>query len=77
MACGAPVVTSAGGATEEVSGGAAVLVDPRDIAAITDGIEAAIGRRDELRTLGLERARAYSWDETARLTVDAYREAAA
>ena len=77
MACGAPVVTSAGGATEEVSGGAAVLVDPRDIAAITDGVEAAIGRRDELRTLGLERARAYSWDETARLTVDAYREAAA
>ena len=35
------------------------------------------GKRDELRVLGLERARAYSWDETARLTVAAYREAAA
>ena len=77
MACGAPVVTSAGGATEEVAGGAAVLVDPHDVAAIAEGIEAAIGRRDELRRLGLERARAYSWDETARLTVAAYREAAA
>ncbi|MCW2976181.1 MAG: hypothetical protein JWM06_1462 [Actinomycetia bacterium] len=77
MASGAPVVTSAGGATEEVAGGAAVLVDPHDVQAIAEGIEAAIGRRDELFTLGLERARAYSWDETARLTVAAYREAAA
>jgi glycosyltransferase involved in cell wall biosynthesis len=76
MASGAPVVTSAGGATEEVAGGAALLVDPHDVQAIAEGIEAAIGRGD-LRTRGLERARAYSWDETARLTVAAYREAAA
>ena len=76
MACGAPVVTSAGGATEEVAGGAAVLVDPHDPAAIARGIEEAVGRRDELRALGLARARAYSWDETARLTLAAYREAA-
>jgi glycosyltransferase involved in cell wall biosynthesis len=54
-----------------------VLVDPIDVAAIADGIEEAIRRRDELRALGLERARAFSWDETARLTVAAYREAAA
>jgi len=77
MACGAPVVTSVGGATEEVAGGAAVLVDPHDVAAIADGIQEAIGRRDELRALGLARARAYSWDETARLTLAAYRAAAA
>jgi glycosyltransferase involved in cell wall biosynthesis len=76
MASGAPVVTSAGGGTGEVAGEAAVLVDPHDVRAIADGIEAAIGRRDELRVLGLERARAYSWDETARLTVAAYHEAA-
>ena len=31
MACGTPVVTSRGGATEEVAGGAAVLVDPLDV----------------------------------------------
>lgn len=77
MASGAPVATSAGGATEEVAGGAAVLVDPTDVAAIADGIEEAIRRRDELRVLGLARTGAYSWDETARLTVAAYREAAA
>ena len=77
MACGTPVVTSQRGATEEVAGGAAVLVDPLDVAAIAGGIEAAIGARSELRTRGLERARAYSWDETARQTVGAYEEAAA
>ena len=57
MACGTPVVTSRGGATEETAGGAAVLVDPYDPAAIAAGIAEANARRDELRQLGLERAR--------------------
>jgi glycosyltransferase involved in cell wall biosynthesis len=74
MACGAPVVTSAGSAMEEVAGGAAVLVDPLDPAAIAAGIEEAVSRRDELRARGLERSRAFSWDETARLTLAAYAE---
>jgi glycosyltransferase involved in cell wall biosynthesis len=77
MACGTPVVTARGGATEEVAGGAAVLVDPLDVASIADGIAAAIGRADDLRARGLERARVYSWDETAQKTLAAYREAAA
>ena len=41
MACGTPVVTSRGGATEETAGGAAVLVDPYDPAAIAAGIAEA------------------------------------
>ena len=41
MACGTPVVTSAGSAMEEVAGGAAVLVDPLDVASIAAGIEEA------------------------------------
>ncbi|HUH14861.1 MAG TPA: glycosyltransferase family 1 protein [Gaiellaceae bacterium] len=61
MACGAPVVTSRGGATEEVAGGAAVLVDPLDVEAIAAGLGEAAARRDELRARGLERARTYSW----------------
>ena len=77
MASGTPVVTSRGGATEEVAGGAAVLVDPRDPAAIAAGIEEAAARRQELVRAGLERARAFSWAETARRTADVYREAAA
>ena len=76
MACGTPVVTSRGGATEEVAGGAAVLVDAEDPASIAAGIEEAIARREELRAAGVRRARDYSWDESARKLVAAYEDAA-
>jgi glycosyltransferase involved in cell wall biosynthesis len=77
MACGTPVVTSRGGATEEVAGSAAVLVDPLDPTAIAAGIEDAAARREQLVPAGFARARAFSWAETARRTADVYREAAA
>ena len=77
MACGTPVVTSAGGATEEVAGGAAVLVDAHDPGSIASGIEDALARCDELARLGLERARAFSWAAAAAATEAVYREAAA
>src|SRR5206468_42378 len=48
MACGTPVVTTGAGAFEEVAGGAAVLVDPLDPAAIAAGIDEAVTRREEL-----------------------------
>ena len=76
MACGTPVVTSVGGGTEEVADGAAVLVDPLDPGAIAAGIEEAVSRRDELRRLGLDRARAYSWEAAARATEAVYAEVA-
>jgi len=76
MACGTPVVTSRGGATEEVAGGAAVLVDPTDVESIAAGIREALGRADELRMLGLERARAFSWDTAAERTRAVYEESA-
>jgi glycosyltransferase involved in cell wall biosynthesis len=72
MSCGTPVVTSSGGATEEVADGAAVLVDPHDPAAIAAGIEDALARPDELRAKGLERATAFSWDRVARETRAVY-----
>ncbi len=65
MASGTPVVTSAGGATEEVAGGAAVLVDPTDVDAIAGGIADALQHRDELVGRGLERARAFTWERAA------------
>ena len=77
MACGTPVVTSAGGATEEVAGGAAVLVDPRDPASIAAGIEEAAARRDELRARGLERAEQFTWKRMATETRAVYERAAA
>jgi glycosyltransferase involved in cell wall biosynthesis len=65
MACGTPVVTSRGGATEEVAGGAAVLVDPLDPASIAEGIAEAGLRRTELVALGRQRARLFSWRRSA------------
>jgi len=76
MACGAPVVAANAGSAPEVTGDAAVLVDPSDPEAIAAGLAEAVERREELRALGLERARSFSWDEVARATVDVYREAA-
>jgi glycosyltransferase involved in cell wall biosynthesis len=76
MACGTPVVTSRGGATQEVAGGAAVLVDPRSPNSIAEGIAAAVERRHELVPLGLARASEFDWGRTARATVDVYRELA-
>jgi glycosyltransferase involved in cell wall biosynthesis len=76
MACGTPVVTSAGGATEEVAGRAAVLVEPLDPAAIATGIEEADRRRDELRVQGLERAAQFSWERVAAETRAVYERAA-
>lgn len=76
MACGVPVVTSRGGAMEELADGAAELVDPLDTTAIAAGIERADARRDELVSRGLERARAFGWKDVAARTVDVYREAA-
>src|SRR5690242_18855011 len=76
MACGTPVVTSRGGATEEVAGGAAVLVDPLDSADIATGIERADVERAALREAGLARARRFTWDETARATRAVYEDVA-
>ena len=76
MAVGAPVVTSRGTSTEEVAGGAAVLVDPFDVADIGRGVCEALDRRVELAELGRTRAAACTWAATAAATVAAYRELA-
>jgi glycosyltransferase involved in cell wall biosynthesis len=65
MASGTPVVTSRGTATEEVAGGAAVLVDPIDAESIAAGIADAQARGDELVRAGLERAREFTWQRAA------------
>ncbi len=73
MSCGTPVVTSRGTATEEVAGGAAVLVDPTDVGSIAAGIDDALNRTDELRAAGRARAATLTWASTADATLAAYR----
>jgi len=74
MAQGAPVVTSLGTSTEEVAGGAAVLVDPRDSSSIAVGIRSALESREELAARSCIRAAEMSWDAAARATAAAYDE---
>ena len=74
MASGTPVVATAAGSIPEIAGDAAVLVDPGDPVALAGGIERALADRDRLVPAGLERARRYSWAETARRTLAVYRE---
>ena len=52
MAQGVPVVTSAGTATAEVAGEAAVLVDPLDVDAIAGGIDRILGDETLAASLG-------------------------
>jgi glycosyltransferase involved in cell wall biosynthesis len=79
MACGVPVVTSNLSATAEVAGDAALLVDPRDVDALAGAMRRLLTEdelRSSLRRRGLERAGQFSWDRTARETLDVYRRVA-
>jgi glycosyltransferase involved in cell wall biosynthesis len=71
MASGTPVVAVSEPALLEVAGDAAVVVDEADLA---DGIRTAVAERDRLVAAGLERARTFSWRETAERTLAVYRE---
>ncbi len=74
MASGTPVVATTAGALPEVAGGAAILVAERNPVALAGGIERAIADRERLVAAGLERAGQFTWAETARRTLEVYRE---
>ena len=68
MACGTPVLAARAGALPETCGNAAMLVEPEPaaIAAAIAGLLSDAAARERLRAAGLERARRFSWDATAR-----------
>jgi glycosyltransferase involved in cell wall biosynthesis len=70
MASGTPVVATPDPALREVAGDAAVFV-PSD--RLADGLRQAIAERKRLVPAGVARATRFSWEETARRTVDVYR----
>jgi glycosyltransferase involved in cell wall biosynthesis len=71
MASGTPVVATPDAAVREVAGDAAVFAEPSELA---DAIGRAVADRARLAAAGLERARRFTWAETARRTVAVYRE---
>jgi glycosyltransferase involved in cell wall biosynthesis len=75
MASGTPVVTSNVSSLPEVTGGAAVLVDPYDVDSIADGLRRVLTDPQlaaEMRRKGLERAREFSWERSVEQTRQVY-----
>lgn len=78
MACGVPVVTSEISATAEVSGDAALLIDPQDVEAIRGVLRALLTdplQRDSYGRRGLARAAEFSWRRAADETHTVYQRA--
>jgi glycosyltransferase involved in cell wall biosynthesis len=79
MACGAPVIASNASAIPEVTGSAAVLLDPDDEQGFADAIARVLSDAEHvasLRARGLARAAQLTWAETAARTMEAYRRVA-
>jgi glycosyltransferase involved in cell wall biosynthesis len=77
MASGAPVVTSNVSSLPEVTGDAAVLVDPYDVGAIEAGMHRVLTDpvlAMEMRRKGLLRAREFSWERSVAKTWEVYQE---
>jgi glycosyltransferase involved in cell wall biosynthesis len=74
MAAGTAVVAANVAALPDVTGGAAVMVDPLDPTDIANGLERAITERDSFIDRGRRRAAEFTWERTAALTADVYRE---
>lgn len=79
LACGTPLVCSNRASLPEVVGEAAIMVEPRDVKGLAQAMERVLTDRDlaqQLRGRGLERARLFSWEKTARETLKVYEEVA-
>lgn len=79
LACGVPVITSNVSSLPEITGDAAVLVDPYDGDGLSVAMENLLGDeklREQLSRKGQERAKQFSWEKCARETMEVYRAAA-
>lgn len=79
MTYGAPIVSSNGGSLPEVGGDLPIYFDPYDVQAISGAIEAMLAHPQERQSrvaAGREHVRQFTWDNAAKLTLGALREAA-
>jgi glycosyltransferase involved in cell wall biosynthesis len=75
MAREVPVACSNASSLAEVAGEAALLFDPHDVPAIAHALERVLGEeptRERLRTQGAARARQFTWESSARATLESY-----
>ncbi|MBO9333421.1 MAG: glycosyltransferase family 4 protein [Roseiflexus sp.] len=75
LACGTPVVTSDNSSLPEVVGNAALLARADDVEALSEGMIRLLkdeSLRDRLRRAGLEQARQFRWEASARQIIEHY-----
>lgn len=79
MKCGTPVITGDRTSLPEVVGDAGVMVNPFDIDAMASAIASIVDDpklHARLKIKSLERARMFDWQQTARQTLEVYKQAA-
>jgi len=77
MACGTPVITSNISSLPEVVGDAGILVNPTDIDELAFAIQSVLNSESlqkDMKFKGLKRAKLFTWEETARRTLQVYEE---
>ncbi len=74
LACGAPLVTSAGSSLGEVVGDAAITVGSHDVAALAGALETALDPETamRLRQAGPAHASSFTWERSVEAHIDAY-----
>lgn len=78
MACGVPTITSDASSLKELAGQACLTVEPGSQEALQMAMARVLrdgGLQSTMRIMGLERAKLFSWEETARQTVEVYKQA--
>jgi len=77
MACGCPVVTSSTGATPEIVGDAALIVDPRSVDEIYKATMRVLkdkALRAKVISKGYTQAKKFSWEKSARKMLSVFKE---
>lgn len=77
MEAGVPVITSKVSSIPEITGDAALLVNPESVEDITEAMERVISDRqlrEQLKTRGANRAKQFTWEKAAKETLAVYQE---
>ena len=75
MASSCPVITSNIAPLVEISGDAAIHINPEDDNELSENIllvSSNKDKREEMITKGFQRAKSFTWDKSAKLTFDIY-----
>lgn len=75
MSCGCPVITSRGGSLPEIAQEAAVYIDYSSVDNISEALKRVFNDKNiqkELSELGIKQSAKFSWEKTAKLTMQAY-----